>query len=496
MTAALGALLTPAAAGAVTGHASASHKKKAKAPVVTAVSPLNAAVGETLTLRGRYFARGANKNSVVFKRDGGKAVFVKAGIGTAKLIKVAIPAKLADSLTVRNSAPVETRFRLRVLSKRFGKRFTRTSLSPVIGPVRPPAPQSKAAADDGDCNGDGVLNKNTTDDDADGLPDDLELRIGTDPCKFDSDGDKVSDGFEYRSAVDLNDDDYQSPDSSLPYPGKRPYPNPLDGTDATTDFDGDGLDMNVEYKLWQLTLKNGASSDLGQLSYSDGLKYSVYTRDANGRRIPALNAANYDKSNDFDSWLGQSGYTTVRLPGDTGPRSIYDVNRDGVISPSERYYLDRDGNGYLSDDERDEDADGLSNWDEVNGRMTSAYWGARYNRETPFRFTYAGTDPVDVDSDGDGVRDGADDQDHDDFPNINELSRQKVTGRPFDSLTLDKALANPNPGYGRVNPFNPCLPDRDSRTCPTYIPFGSSWAPFDGPPYSAEGNDPNYLVLN
>ena len=38
--------------------------------------------------------------------------------------------------------------------------------------------------------------------------------------------------------------------------------------------------------------------------------------------------------------------------------------------------------------------------------------------ETPFHVTYAGTDIVDADSDGDGVRDGADDQDHDDIPNV------------------------------------------------------------------------------
>ena len=36
----------------------------------------------------------------------------------------------------------------------------------------------------------------------------------------------------------------------MPYPGKRPYPNPLDGTDANTDYDGDSLTLGEEYKLW------------------------------------------------------------------------------------------------------------------------------------------------------------------------------------------------------------------------------------------------------
>ena len=53
-------------------------KKKAKPPVVTADRPDERRVGETLTIRGQNFRRGQNKNTVAFKRDGGKAVFVKA----------------------------------------------------------------------------------------------------------------------------------------------------------------------------------------------------------------------------------------------------------------------------------------------------------------------------------------------------------------------------------------------------------------------------------
>ena len=36
--------------------------------------------------------------------------------------------------------------------------------------------------------------------------------------------------------------------------------------------------------------------------------------------------------------------------------------------------------------------------------------------------------------------------------------------------------------YGRVNPFNPCLPFDDSRTCSHYSEFGMWHAPFDGSP--------------
>ena len=50
--------------------------------MVTSIRPMTAQVGDTLEIRGKYFIRGRNKNTVVFKRDGGKAVFVKAKVGT------------------------------------------------------------------------------------------------------------------------------------------------------------------------------------------------------------------------------------------------------------------------------------------------------------------------------------------------------------------------------------------------------------------------------
>ena len=61
---------------------------------------------------------------------------------------------------------------------------------------------------------------------------------------------------------------------------------------------------------------------------------------------------------------------------------------------SEQSYFDYDSDGNLSDDERDEDADGLTNFDEAHGRMTAGYWTGCY-AEKPFDVAYAGTDIVD-----------------------------------------------------------------------------------------------------
>jgi len=242
VTAAFGVLLVPAAAGAATAQSSA---KKAKAPVITRVSPMNTTIGQTM-IKGRYFQRGRNKNSVVFKRDGAKAVFIKADVGTAKLLTVKLTDKLVSSLATRNGASVPTRFRVRVLSKKLGKRFTSASRSPVIGPfvaqaaTPEQAAQEKLAAAEGDCNGDGIPNRSQADDDGDLLDDATEARLKTDGCKGDTDADGVGDGYEYQSARDLNDDEYREPQNILPAPEKRPYPNPL-FADAGVDYDGDSL---------------------------------------------------------------------------------------------------------------------------------------------------------------------------------------------------------------------------------------------------------------
>jgi hypothetical protein len=366
-----------------------------------------------------------------------------------------------------------TRFRVRVLTKKLGKRFTTASRSPVIsaapaapGPAlapaaAPPAPLAPAAPDapaaetlpDGDYDGDGQLNRDDADDDNDLLPDAEEARINAklvaktpdikvlmDPLNEDTDGDTVEDGYEYRSAQDLNDDENQEPNKYLPYPGKRPYANPL-FNDVDTDYDGDTLTLGEEYALWKYV----GNRTLTPLSYSDGEQYSASHRLPNGHREPTLEAANYAKQADFVDWAtntsnpsNTSGYRNVTLWDGQGywyqsahqsVKGLFDANRDGTESPSELTYNDIDGDGYLSDDERDEDADGLTNFDESHGRVLPDWWSSScYPMEKPYYVSYAGTDLDDEDSDGDGVRDGADDQDHDDIPNVMELSRRAASG--------------------------------------------------------------------
>jgi hypothetical protein len=522
-TASLAALLLAPSADAAKGK----RAQKPKSPVITSVSPMTAKIGDTLTIKGHNFRKGKGKNSVGFKRDGSAVVFVRSDLSTFSKMTVKLPAKLEKVMYGK-----ETRFHLRVLSERFGKSFTGNDLSPLITP-RPVDPGD----DDGgtvpntpppvtgpadDCDDDGVKNVDDSDDDNDLLPDTRENAVGTDGCKADTDGDGVSDGYEYRSAIDLNDDEYQTPNATQPYPGNLPYPNPL-SKDAEKDYDGDGLPMATEYDLWvkltpaaDRTLEDSGDKST-PLAYSDGLQYSVGRRCGAGetggpcaqgnvnqnRRVPTLTGDNYVKYLGFLDWLAANGYRNPVLH-DTSrwfnygagwhTYDILDIDRNGTVSAAERTALDANGDGYLSDDERDEDADGLSNFDEIRGRMTPQFWSACYSAETDYAISYQGTDPAKADTDGDGIRDGADDQDHDDVPNLMELSRMAASHLDDtddgikESLTgggrLCKADEDLKPedkrhpnAFGKVQPFNPCDPDPESRTCELHPLIGAEPGP-------------------
>jgi hypothetical protein len=534
LTAALSALLVPALAGPA--NADAATRKSTRYPVVTSVRPMQATLGQTIVIRGRYFNRGKNKNTVVFKRDGARAIFVKTTLGTAKQIRVVLPESLRATLAENTSA----RFRLRILSKGFSKKFTATSKSPTI--TAGPLPVKSGTGTTGATTTGGTTGPGSTtpapvqqvctgDEDHDMLDAALENSLGLDPCNPDTDGDGVPDGYEYQSARDLNDDEYQQVNQNLPYPGKRPYPNPL-FADSGTDYDGDGLPMSAEYKLWDTygaRPAGGLLNDSYRLLYSDGEKYSLSTRTGGtGRRVPSQPAATYAKGAEFISWAQTHGYDPIMVVKsgvwyDTANQASYDIrdtNLNGVVdagrpgvpgassSPATGQYLfdetsiyDKDHDGYISDDERDEDADGLTNYDEYAGAMTPGYWKTYYQNEGAYPVAYAGTDLTVRDSDGDGIIDGADDQDHDDIPNVMELSRNMASGdvdwdAPYAGV-ISKAIPatlpdGPDPDnlpdpltewhrtdYGRVNPFNPCLPNTGSRTCSHFVDAGNSFSPWD-----------------
>jgi IPT/TIG domain len=527
-------LALSATALVVTGPVAAGAKKKASKPSITRVTPMRVEVGDTLTITGRNFKSKRSANTVIFRAPNGRSAFAKPRRASARKLVLAVPPALARLLGSGKHGA--TRFKLRVLAGTFSD-FTSRRLSPVVtglgtaeepgGGGRPAAPGGGSGSPGGGSGGGtggsgspgggsgspGPASCSSPDHDGDLLANDLELAIQTDPCLADTDNDGVQDGYEYKSAVDLNNDEYQEPNQSLPYPGKRPYPNPLDPTDAHQDYDGDTLSQTVEQNLWRFSTSPASRTLVQPLSYSDGLQHSIYEHQPGqgDPRFPSLPAAGYAKQADFTDWAARTGYRwgirvpDPNLPGQYLVRDLFDFNLDGTEAPAEGLHYDLDGNGYLSDEERDEDADGLMNFDENGGRLRSGWWASCYSVEAPYYVTYAGTDLTDLDSDGDGVRDGADDQDHDDFPNVMELSRIAASNPHEDdrelgrSCKLAKAIQEALEGaeppiywhpdsYGRVNPFNPCLPVTSSRTCNTHSSFEGGWAPFD--------DSPDWFALN
>lgn len=408
-----------ALAALLAGGALAATKQRAAAPRVVTVKPLRVGIGDTLTIRGTGFLPGKLRNWVVFQRDRARPVFARADISSRSVLRIKLPEKLRPFLSLRAGKPIPTRFRLRVLSATFGKDFTAKKLSPVIGPT-PTGTTSPPPEIQGDCDKDGIKNSVDTDDDNDLLTDTEEKQFKTNPCSADSDGDGVEDYFEVESAKDLNIK------ANFP-PVKRPYPNP-NFADANVDYDGDGLTNNDEYLAW-VRYGNRAKS----LNYSDGCQ---------------------------DTGAGGCLDGSPGAGGATGPVA------DARAWWQARSWLDINRNGQVSDDEKDVDKDGLSNWDEAHGRLTYKWWQDWFKGEVGYQPQFGDLDWLDPDTDGDKVADGSDDQDYDDLDNAEELG-----GRVRADV--------PQRGPYWMQPYNPCLPSPSARACSKHPPSDNSWPPFD-----------------
>ena len=514
--------LTLVAAG-VLAPAAIADAKTSVYPTISKIEPMRVSIGETMTITGKSFLKGKGKNTVVFRRAGRPNIFVKADGLTTKRLTVKVPAKLASSLGKKSGKVVATRFQIRVMARRLSKTYTKLSKSPTVLPasqsaVTPltkaadpgttgggPAPLTPAALapatpvapsvdPPADCDADGTPDATDADDDNDLLPDEREAQIGTNRCDADTDGDGMEDGWEYQSAVDLNqnacpkapgstDDSWDYPkfcSNAKPFPGNKPYPNPL-SPDTNSDYDGDGMPAWAEHAAWRDKARRDARYDdirgAFGMWYTAGRKASIddapepntCTGQAlpnNGRPFGTL----FNMHPIFEIGFGTGNFPVLESSG-------------SVLTAYRVYILSRqDKNICLEDDERDEDNDFLSNIEELRGQMSSPAWWESNYKENQYEQAYSGTDFLNADSDGDGDRyadgtlvpDGLEDTDSDGFLNIEELNR----GLP--AWTQSSQAPGQLTGLW-VNPFNPCLPNPGSETCQKHPQFGVYNPPFSNP---------------
>ena len=473
---------------------------KSSAPVVTSIKPMKLKIGQRLTIHGKNFIKGRHEDTIVFMGAGKRVVWVKADTASKNTLTVKLPTKLAVLLADKTGKQQPTRLLVRVIAKKSGRAFTKRRKSPVVSPNASIQTGSGAQAEP--CPG---FSNANADSDSDFLSNGLELALGTNPCKADSDGDGVSDGYEYQSALDLN---RNANSSAIPWPAaaKRPYPNPLDASDANTDFDGDSLTLKEEYTAsfaWLLGL------DPTHTQLQTFIPYAPNPNPNNNVMVVSYSDGD-QTTNPTAQGNPPNDQTGPAAPTDPNAQSIFDVNGDGAVNASDTLGFvdlnsgqlsgsdqvgvydagdDVPGNAnywnneslfdsYLSDDEKDIDRDGLSNFDETHGPLSAQAWwttNASTSSEGTYPIAYQGTNWLDPDTDGDGILDGADDQDHDGYTNIEEDMPGFVAG-PF------MAWAATNGKDPAINPFNPCLPNDASPACIKHPAANASYAPFNHQP--------------
>ena len=341
--------------------------------MVTTVTPDERRVGaDARRSAASTSCRGRNKNTVVFKRDGGKAVFVKADDrhdqAAARSPCPRSSRRVQDVATARH---VPTRFRMRVLAEEVRQEASpRPRSSPLIALEPAPRPPPDAAglagstSADGDCDGDGVVNRVDTDDDNDLLPDDArersrELASTADPAARPTPTATASRTATSTSRRATSTTTSTSSPNAVPaVPGQAAVPEPARTRDADTDYDGDALTLGEEYALWKYTYARPAAT--ATLDAADLLRRRAVLalRRAWRQRPPRAGAARRRATTSSAEFvrLGQRhGYRqVVTLPARrrrwtydrrrrrTATTALFDVDRSTATSARERYYYDFD----------------------------------------------------------------------------------------------------------------------------------------------------------
>ena len=366
------ALLASATAGLAATDAHAKPKKK-KAPRITAIAPKHVAVGQTLTIRGRNFLVGRSKNTVVFKREGARAVFAKADVSTKKVLRVKVPGDAPEVLRAEGRQPradglppahpgralrqavhrpqalpdrlragadrqpgrAEPRRRLRQGRRQEPRRRRRRQR-----PAAPTPPRSPSA-----------------------------------PCRA------TPTATATASRTATSSSRRRTSTTTSTRTRTRSCPTPASGRTRTrstptpaVDYDGDSLTLANEQALWRYSyaVSHMATRTLTPLSYSDGMQYSLFSYESgdHGRRHPAQPFSTYPmqarsspgrrRTATVRCGSRRAARTTRRSAASTGSTTSATSTSTARVSDVSEANPTDDGDGWVSDDERDEDADGLT----------------------------------------------------------------------------------------------------------------------------------------
>ncbi len=263
-------------------------------------------------------------------------------------------------------------------------------------------------------------NYEITDSDGDGLSDEYEIGIGTDPNNPDSDYDTLPDGVESNSGVfvDVDTDTGTSP--------------------LLADTDGDGLEDDDEIlcRLYSLSGKfcsHPLDSDTDNDGLSDGDEYYTYSTNpidndsdddnlTDGLEIGIIgNIFEEDyNSNSCSTRNGESVYVNCKetwQPDEDGSSTTNPLNPDSDSDGIDDGDEDKNNNGKLDDGETaadlfDTDGGGRSDFEELFTDSTDPRDSEDDIGDTDgdglldHREEELGTNPTLMDTDGDGINDG------------------------------------------------------------------------------------------
>ncbi len=317
------------------------------------------------------------------------------------------------------------------------------------------------------------------DSDGDGLADYFELNVSqTAIDNTDTDGNGVSDADEDHDSDGLSNSVQMSrqyrPYQDNPVITEDTNNNALDLTmGSTADFDGDGITDYDEVNVYR---SDPTSVDGDQDGISDYIELGL---DASNPFLsnPTLRNSDGDELSDVQEFDYLFEYSDVFL--EESGLNLADVNlRANPLLD------DTDGDGLKDHEEvtlgtnlaeADTDFDGLSDYAEVYGVNAGAYITSPRVRDTDqdglwdsWEIQITGTNPVDPDTDDNGIEDGQEDSDADQLTNLVELSLTLTDPNEEDSDGNGIADRHEDPDFdGLVNlsevllGTNPRLADSD-----------------------------------